>query len=393
MSDSEKLPTFNMKVVVRETGLKPDTLRAWERRYGIPDPQRTPGGHRLYSQHEIDMLKWLVSRQADGMSISHAIELWHQQLEQGNDPLEDVREVSVKETILSISGDTLNGIRDAWLDACMAFDEYAAQNILAQAFAQFPMEVVCFDVLQKGLVKVGQGWYEGTVTVQQEHFTSALAIRRVDALLAAAPLPTRASKILVACPPNERHTFSPLLLALLFRRRGWDVVYLGADVPVVQLETAVKSIQPHLVILSAQTLITAGHLLPMASLLHTLNVPMAYGGAVFSYLPDVRKHIPGHFLGEQLQDVPDRVHVLLEQRKGATAVPSISEQYTVALTHFATHRAAIAASIREMDSIEGGRASLLNYANEDLGNNIEAALRLGDINLITASINWVHGLL
>ncbi|MCP5100319.1 MAG: hypothetical protein GY943_32610, partial [Chloroflexi bacterium] len=131
----------------------------------------------------------------------------------------------------------------------------------------------------------------------------------------------------------------------------------------------------------------------MASLLHTLNVPMAYGGAVFSYLPDVRKHIPGHFIGEQLQDVPDRVHVLLEQRKGATAVPSISEQYTAALTHFAAHRAAIAASIREMDSIEGVRASLLNYANEDLGNNIEAALRLGDINLITASINWVHGLL
>ncbi|MCA9937221.1 MAG: MerR family DNA-binding transcriptional regulator, partial [Anaerolineales bacterium] len=40
-----------MKVVVQETGLKPDTLRAWERRYGVPSPERTAGGHRLYSQY------------------------------------------------------------------------------------------------------------------------------------------------------------------------------------------------------------------------------------------------------------------------------------------------------------------------------------------------------
>ena len=56
-------PTFNLKAVVNETGLKPDTLRAWERRYGLPKPHRTPGGHRLYSQRDIDMLKWLISRQ------------------------------------------------------------------------------------------------------------------------------------------------------------------------------------------------------------------------------------------------------------------------------------------------------------------------------------------
>lgn len=78
MSPNNHIPTFNMKVVVHETGLKPDTLRAWERRYGVPNPQRTSGGHRLYSQYEIDMLKWLVARQTEGMSISHAVELWQQ---------------------------------------------------------------------------------------------------------------------------------------------------------------------------------------------------------------------------------------------------------------------------------------------------------------------------
>ena len=75
MPANQQEPTFNLKVVVQETGLKPDTLRAWERRYGLPQPHRTPGGHRLYSQRDIDTLKWLVARQNEGMSISRAVKL------------------------------------------------------------------------------------------------------------------------------------------------------------------------------------------------------------------------------------------------------------------------------------------------------------------------------
>ena len=84
----DKTPTYNLKAVVRETGLKPDTLRAWERRYGVPTPQRTDSGHRLYSQHDIDTLKWLLDRQNEGMSISRAIELWNRLENEGVDPLQ-----------------------------------------------------------------------------------------------------------------------------------------------------------------------------------------------------------------------------------------------------------------------------------------------------------------
>src|SRR3954470_11434673 len=76
MNASPNTPMYNLKAVVQETGLKPDTLRAWERRYGLPDPQRTESGHRLYSQNDINMLKWLSMRQEEGMSISRAVELW-----------------------------------------------------------------------------------------------------------------------------------------------------------------------------------------------------------------------------------------------------------------------------------------------------------------------------
>ncbi len=70
---------------MQETGLKPDTLRAWERRYGIPEPDRSGGGHRLYSQHDINTLKWLLARQEEGLSISRAVALWHSLMDEGRD--------------------------------------------------------------------------------------------------------------------------------------------------------------------------------------------------------------------------------------------------------------------------------------------------------------------
>ena len=48
-----KEPAFNLKVIIHETGIKADTLRAWERRYDLPQPARTAGGHRLYSSYDI----------------------------------------------------------------------------------------------------------------------------------------------------------------------------------------------------------------------------------------------------------------------------------------------------------------------------------------------------
>ena len=58
-----KAPVYNLKAVVKETGLNPATLRAWERRYGMPQPQRTEGGHSQYCQHDIDTLQWMIARQ------------------------------------------------------------------------------------------------------------------------------------------------------------------------------------------------------------------------------------------------------------------------------------------------------------------------------------------
>ncbi len=396
MSQLDRTPTFNMKVVVQETGVKPDTLRAWERRYGLPDPQRTDGGHRLYSEYDIELLRWLMARQEEGMSISRAVKLWTQLQAEGRDPLLSTPTAPTAESPLLAkvphSGDMVTQAREQWVQACMNFNEAEAQQVLAQAYALFPVELVSQEVLQKGLAHIGQGWYEGNVTVQQEHFASELAVRQLEALLASMVNATRHGRILVACPPHEQHTFGALLLTLLLRRRGWEVIYLGANVPLERMQESLAAIKPHLVIFSAQTLHTAGTLLEVAEFLRQEGVTMAYGGAVFNHIPAVRRRIPGYFLGENLQDAPRMVERLFTSSEPMPAVPQPDATYQHSLEQFQLYRANIETAV-QMAMLGEMSLELVKNANLELGNNISAALSLGDIYLLNANIAWVRGLL
>ncbi|MBE2200643.1 MAG: MerR family transcriptional regulator [Anaerolinea sp.] len=396
MANARKTPTFNMKVVIQETGIKPDTLRAWERRYGLPEPNRTQGGHRLYSQYDIDMLKWLLTRQKEGMSISHATRLWQQMAEEGRDPFlltDSVASVEPARSGLDISGDMIAQTRAAWIKACLDYNEVEAQRILVQAFALYPVELVCLEVLQKGLSAIGQGWYEGRVSVQQEHFTSALAVRQLEVMLSSTVQASRHGRILIACPPHEQHTFSALLLTLLLRRRGWEVIYLGANVPLEQLEDALTTIAPHLVILAAQTLQPASAMLAMSDLLQRVGVPLAFGGLVFNQIPALRNHIPGYFLSEDLQKAPQMVEHLFHSPRAPYESKRATHEHQETIAHFSIQRPAMEAQLQATFAHNDLPFDLLKFVNQELGDNITAALALGDITLLQANLDWIAGLL
>ena len=106
---------------------------------------------------------------------------------------------------------------------------------------------------------------------------------------------------MVATAPTDYHVFSPLLITYLLRRRGWDVIYLGANVPAEELEETILQLQPSLVIISAQLLHTAAALKSVALVLYEHEVPLAFGGSIFNLTPDLARLIPGHFLGQTLE--------------------------------------------------------------------------------------------
>lgn len=406
MAQSNDTPIFNLKAVVQETGLKPDTLRAWERRYGLPEPKRTPSGHRLYTQRDIDVLKWLIARQDEGLNISRAVALWQELARDVGDPLQprsgaptapNARPLATNPPGPAIptagAGDTLAGLSEQWVSACLSFDEQSAESILSSAFALFPVEIVCLELIQRGLALIGSGWYEGKVTVQQEHFATALAIRRLEALLAATPPPSRNERILVGCPPEESHTFVPLMLSLLLRRRGWNVLYLGADIPMRSLELTVKTTRPTLVILTAQQLHTAASLLEMSQVLLSERIPLAYGGLIFNLLRDLVDVIPGYFLGTQLEHAVRQVEQLMPMARPMVATRTAGREYVDTLHFFQERKARIEADVWKSMEYTGMPQRHLANANANLGRNIIAALTLGDIEFLGPDMDWIEGLL
>jgi methanogenic corrinoid protein MtbC1 len=392
---SNRAPLFNIKAVVKHTGLNPATIRAWERRYGFPTPHRTAGGHRQYSQRDIDTLLWLLDRQEEGVSISHAIDLWRSHIENGEDPLltrertEKIKTIKVAQ----IEGAHIDELRQAWVSACLAFDRETAEQVLESAFARFNPETVCIQLLQKGISEVGAGWFDGGITIQQEHFTSALSVQRLEMLIAAAPPPTRQERIIVATAPQDYHVFSPLLITYLLRRRGWDVVYLGADVPIAEMETTIDQVQPSLVIISAQLLHTAAALKEIAEILQLQGVTLAFGGLVFNGLPKLQELIPGHFLGNSIDVAVKRVASLIEDPAPILEPALPLQGNKEALTQFRARRTFIESHVWSAFIATNKPTKDLTAINNEIAQTVEAALILGDISLLQNESSWIEYLL
>jgi MerR family transcriptional regulator, light-induced transcriptional regulator len=387
-------PAFNLKVVLKETGLAADTLRAWERRYGLPVPNRTAGGHRLYSQRDIETIKWLVKRQSEGLSISRAVDLWNEQTTSGSDPLAQSAQL-VPSTLIQprTPNTTIDSLRAQWIQACLEFSESAADEVLNQAFSMFPVEMVCRDVLQQGLSEIGERWYLNSASVQQEHFASGLAMRRLDALLSATPSPTRRQTVLVGCPPEEWHTFTPLLLALLLRRRGLNVVYLGANVPADQFASSVKVMNAELVILIAQQLNTAATLQRTALELSDKEIPVAFGGRIFNIHPDLAKSISGFFLGAHLPDAVENIEASLRRKWKPNEPAAPSRSYVDAHRAFLANQWMIEMTFEQLLDSRTRSLEHIKTRMHFLSENIAAALQLGDISHVTSEIEWLKGLL
>jgi methanogenic corrinoid protein MtbC1 len=298
-------PIYNIKAVVQKTGVPADTVRAWERRYGVPLPKRTETGRRLYSDYDVASIRWLRERTLVGMTISQAI----QQLRSLGD-----------EAFAEAPPERNHGPRNPailaaeLLDALLAFDEQRASAIVSEAFALYRIEDVCLDVFRPVLVGVGERWRQQEATVAQEHFISHVMQRHLTALLQTYAPATARGTIVAACAPEELHEFGVLMLSVFLARRAWQIVYLGANVPIADLVQTVVSLHPALVCLSASSPRTAQALSAAAAAIAQLpdaHPLVTFGGAPFDTDETLRALVHGYYLGADAQAGADRVEELL----------------------------------------------------------------------------------
>ncbi len=208
----------------------PSSLRFLERE-GLLVPTRTPGGHRLYSEADVQRILQIKEWQAQRLSLDEI----HQRLDQ-RDRLQDPAALIRAFLQQALQGD-LTGARQAILGA----DDVG-----------MPLDRLFDDVLQPALTELGDGWERGTVLVSQEKTVSELVrdlIAELSIRHAASP---DGPSVVAACAPGERHELGLRMVVTLLRSRGYRVVYLGADVDTPFLLEAVRLHHPDAVLISAR---------------------------------------------------------------------------------------------------------------------------------------------
>ncbi|HJZ46939.1 MAG TPA: B12-binding domain-containing protein [Roseiflexaceae bacterium] len=303
-------PVFNTKAVARETGVPADTFRAWERRYGVPRPQRTPGGHRLYSERDIAIIRWLRDRTDEGVNISHAVMLLTNTLDAGSaTPASNDEARAVARLI------------DEIVQSLTNFDTLQADRILSEAFSIYPFEQVLLELVQPAMIEIGERWHRGEINVAAEHCATQFVRRKLAGMLSMLESSAHRATIVMGCAPGELHDLGALLSALFLVRRGWRVIYLGPQVPLFDLLEMIDSIKPNLVCMSASTMETALELIPVAREVTQAHpqVHFGYGGRVFNANPELRHSMPGTFLGHDAREVVDIAGQLLA--RGSTPTP------------------------------------------------------------------------
>ncbi len=227
-----KATGLNIAAVAQRTGVAADTLRKWERRYGVLQPKRTNGGQRRYDENDVARVEWLRDRLSEGFRIGEAAALL------------DGDGASV--------ASSPGGLRDAIVEAAGAADVRRLSSLVEQAFTLHDVAAAIEQIVAPALRAVGDRWQEGHEHVAGEHLLSEATLARLRGLLRDRRHGVRGTAVL-ACAPGEQHELGLLALAVLLQADGWLAVYLGSDTPLEASLSAAVLADADLLCLSATT--------------------------------------------------------------------------------------------------------------------------------------------
>jgi DNA-binding transcriptional MerR regulator len=309
IGDLPATPKLTIKSVCAQTGIRPVTLRAWERRYKLVTPERTRGNYRLYSERDVATLRWLKYQVDRGTPISlAAAELSAARIQNAwPEPMPPLPRTSG-----APSKPPAKYARQLFA-ALTAMDEQRAGVILEEAQARFELTAVCLEIAQPCLIEIGEAWYRGDIRIANEHFASQYLRGWLMSRFQGYPLRRSGPRLVVGCAPHEFHDIGCLMLALFLRLEGYRVEYLGADIDLRDLLDYARAERPTLILLSANSEASAREL----RLVQTRLVGMrprptfGYGGQAFNLKPALRDTVPGVFLGEDASQALRLIHGIL----------------------------------------------------------------------------------
>ncbi|MCA9707660.1 MAG: MerR family transcriptional regulator [Myxococcales bacterium] len=236
---------YRINAVAEMTGIPAATLRAWERRYGVPEPRRTESSYRVYSDADVEIIRRVRELCDQGMAPSEAAKLVLADLEQRRVP--------------SANGaDPFAQAAAAIVQAVAAYDPAQVDNATRHAMALGSCTAVFDRVFAPAMVEIGERWHDGALGIGQEHMASQIIEAAASAMLRLVQPEHAERTAVLACFADDTHTLSCYGIALHLAAWGFSVVRLGSRTPPHAIRQAVEELEPALVGLSS-TIVPPGH--------------------------------------------------------------------------------------------------------------------------------------
>jgi DNA-binding transcriptional MerR regulator/methylmalonyl-CoA mutase cobalamin-binding subunit len=230
---------YSIKAVAQATGLTVETLRAWERRYGIVAPNRDASGRRVYRPEDVLRLRRLREATERGHSIGRLAGL-----------SDDGLAALLNESADRRTRATTNAFVERILESAQRFRSAECEQALTLAIAMLPPTQLVSDVLQPLLREVGERWHRGEFAISQERLVSTIVRRHVGLMLDAYDRNARRAPIVFATLPGERHELGLLTSAMMCASRGFKTHYLGPDLPPAEIARFAREVNASVVALS-----------------------------------------------------------------------------------------------------------------------------------------------
>jgi DNA-binding transcriptional MerR regulator len=255
---------FPIRTLSALTGVSTGTLRAWERRYGLLRPLRTPSGHRLYTHAHVEEVRRVLSLVERGTPVSR------------------VRQLLEAEAASGDSGEAVGpwlGYQERMAAAVVVFDEQGLEAVYDEALSLHPIERVTRNVILPLLHRLGERWEKLDGAIGEEHFFSTYLRSKLGARLQHHMRYATGPRLVAACAPGEQHEVGLLLFAIEARDAGFRPVLLGADTPLAEIAFSLRRSGSEGVVLSSSVDPAAGILdRDLAELVNSIPAPVFVGG-------------------------------------------------------------------------------------------------------------------
>jgi len=239
---NEDSAQYLISTVSKRSGVKSDLVRAWERRYQAVTPTRTAGGHRVYTDQDIARLKLLNQATSNGHSISQIAQFSLSDLktllkdESDASPISYTHAVNAKRNLSHLAEDYI----EKCYAAVLAFDAKLLESHFENAIVELGSEAFIEHLLTPLLTQIGKSWKEGELRPVHEHMALSVIRSLTYILRNNNPSPPNAPRMIVTTPMGQLHELGAMLAAIMAEFSGWQVTYLGADLPAEEIAMAVK---------------------------------------------------------------------------------------------------------------------------------------------------------